>query len=97
MQPSDEFGAEARVIASNMNAPRKGADHGDHPPITPMKLMSKSEALTYLHIRIILICISYLQLVTIVITTRGVCTTTSVAISSARYRTICAIARPQPN
>lgn len=41
LQPSSEFGAEAKEIGRSMNTPRKGVDCGDHPPITPMKLMSK--------------------------------------------------------
>lgn len=41
LQPSSEFGEDAREIASNFNSPRKGTDCGDHPPITPMKLMRK--------------------------------------------------------
>lgn len=41
LQPSSEFGAEAREIGQNFNQPRRGTDCGDHPPITPMKLMCK--------------------------------------------------------
>lgn len=41
LQPSSEFGAEAKEVGQNFNSPRKGTDCGDHPPITPMKLMSK--------------------------------------------------------
>lgn len=43
LQHSPEFGEEARNILHDMNAPRKGNDAGDHPPITPMKLASRSE------------------------------------------------------
>lgn len=38
---SSEFGEEAKNVASNMNSPRRGTDCGDHPPITPMKLLRK--------------------------------------------------------
>lgn len=41
LQPSPEFGEEAREVSSNMNSPRRGTDCGDHPPITPMKLLRK--------------------------------------------------------
>lgn len=41
-QPSSEFGDFAAKILGNFNQPRKGTDCGDHPPITPMKLASKS-------------------------------------------------------
>lgn len=38
LQPSGDFGEEARAIAGDFQTPRKGKDAGDHPPITPMKL-----------------------------------------------------------
>lgn len=40
LQPSSEFGTDAKDISQNFNSPRRGTDCGDHPPITPMKLMS---------------------------------------------------------
>ncbi|EAT36302.1 AAEL011603-PA [Aedes aegypti] len=43
LQPSSEFGEEARDILRDMSSPRKGNDAGDHPPITPMKLASRNE------------------------------------------------------
>ncbi|XP_050068683.1 DNA topoisomerase 3-beta [Anopheles maculipalpis] len=43
LQPSSEFGEEAKAIARDMTHPRKGNDAGDHPPITPMKLASRNE------------------------------------------------------
>ncbi|XP_011176901.2 DNA topoisomerase 3-beta [Zeugodacus cucurbitae] len=43
LQPSNEFGEEARGILGDFNAPRKGKDAGDHPPITPMKLANRSD------------------------------------------------------
>ncbi|XP_055388808.1 DNA topoisomerase 3-beta [Condylostylus longicornis] len=43
LQNSSEFGQEARSIAAEMNQPRKGVDHGDHPPITPMKCGNKGD------------------------------------------------------
>lgn len=43
LKPSSEFGAEAQAILSDFNPPKKGKDAGDHPPITPMKLASRSD------------------------------------------------------
>ena len=31
------------ILATGMTAPRKGSDHGDHPPITPMRSASEAE------------------------------------------------------
>ena len=45
LQPSSEFGAEAKDVAQNFNSPRRGTDCGDHPPITPAKLLSKNTIL----------------------------------------------------
>lgn len=43
LQPSSEFGDEARAIFTDMNTPRKGKDCGDHPPITPLKLAKRED------------------------------------------------------
>lgn len=43
LKHSSEFGSEAQAILGNINPPRKGKDAGDHPPITPMKLASRSD------------------------------------------------------
>ncbi|XP_034671914.1 DNA topoisomerase 3-beta [Drosophila subobscura] len=43
LQPSGDFGDEARLILGDIQAPRKGKDAGDHPPITPMKLANRSD------------------------------------------------------
>ncbi|XP_058978368.1 DNA topoisomerase 3-beta-like [Musca domestica] len=43
LKPSSEFGAEAHAILADFNAPRKGKDCGDHPPITPMKLATRND------------------------------------------------------
>ncbi|XP_055302573.1 DNA topoisomerase 3-beta isoform X2 [Sitodiplosis mosellana] len=43
LQPSSEFGTEAKDVAQNFNSPRRGTDCGDHPPITPAKLLNRGE------------------------------------------------------
>lgn len=43
LKHSSEFGTEAQAILGDFNAPRKGKDAGDHPPITPMKLASRND------------------------------------------------------
>lgn len=43
LQPSGDFGDEARAISTDFQTPRKGKDAGDHPPITPMKLGQRND------------------------------------------------------
>lgn len=40
---SSEYGEDARNILNDFCQPRKGTDCGDHPPITPMKVASRSD------------------------------------------------------
>ncbi|XP_011298257.1 DNA topoisomerase 3-beta-1 [Fopius arisanus] len=43
-QNSSEWGDEVKkILASGINRPKKGHDAGDHPPITPMKSVSRNE------------------------------------------------------
>jgi len=43
-QHSVEWGSEVRdILGEGINKPRKGHDAGDHPPITPMKLATRSD------------------------------------------------------
>lgn len=43
-QHSAEWGSEVRdILGEGINKPRKGHDAGDHPPITPMKLATRSD------------------------------------------------------
>lgn len=44
LQNSSEWGIEAKtVLRDGLTTPRKGHDAGDHPPITPMKLVSMGD------------------------------------------------------
>lgn len=43
LQRSSEFGEDASNILNDFQQARKGVDVGDHPPITPMKLMERRD------------------------------------------------------
>lgn len=81
--------------------PRKGTDCGDHPPITPMKLLSEfNKAINHFptsNRALKEIIVQIFQTEANVTMTHGVYTTTFVATSWERFRKIFATDKLRPN